>query len=142
MDFGRYLYFTQRLTQKQYSSIVTQQLDETVGHAPANSSSGLATQHLRDVENVEPLRETPFGDMVLKAPEIAERLFGTDRGQLKQLLEEWHQWHLENLEPICTYSLATKIRETSLCAPGREKTGGAVRRRGKTVQSPYHCQKR
>jgi len=60
----------------------------------------------------------PFGDVLCRDQRVLQRLKANEPNQvttlpdqkyLEFLLDEWREWHARTLEPICNYSLTTKI---------------------------------
>src|ERR1017187_6917448 len=122
MDFGLYLVYTQRLTINGYRQTRNQQLPSILQEMHDRNNYDIYPRHL-DQEDLQLTRPLPFGDALKKVPDALTDIFrrfckdpaGThytaERGDaiLAELLDEWHDWHLRALEPICVYSLYTKI---------------------------------
>jgi len=66
--------------------------------------------HLGQVKRLDDVYRTPFGDVLVNEQKIFERMRAAEPNvDVDSLLKEWRTWHVQNLEPICTYSLTTKI---------------------------------
>jgi hypothetical protein len=107
MDFGEYLLFTHRLKIEEYFELRLKQNSAALLEA-GKDSAGFFSKHLDDVEDLAAIRLAPFGD-VLQSDPIALEVLQRAKMHLAGLIDEWQQWHLRCLEPICTYSLSSRI---------------------------------
>lgn len=104
MRFNDYLFFTQRLTPEEYASLMMMQNPAAYDAYCADPKKifGVGLNTITDLQSV---RRKPFGDVLRDDGAVLSKL---DKN-LDALIEEWQKWHVENLEPLCTYSLTTKI---------------------------------
>lgn len=85
MQLELFLLRNEKITKDEYIAVVKKQQSEAL-----KSSGGL-----RPFAHV-------LGDHEFEA--IRARL-----GNMEALLNEWHEWHVNNLQPICEYPLASKF---------------------------------
>jgi len=110
MNFSDYLFFTQRLTCAEYLTLTFMQNPKAFGKYDVNDTSRKCDFHLNTVTDLEEVHRVPFGDVLRNEQRAFEHLKAVDPSvSLDGLLREWRQWHVNNLEPIATYSLTTKI---------------------------------
>jgi len=111
MDFGAFLVRKQWLKRKQFLLLTWEAVKSSDGHANAEDFLEPSLQDTTDLESLAKLRPQPFGDMLTRHSEILEEVFR--RSGLKsvaQLVECWHEWHVEHLQPISDFSLTPIVR--------------------------------
>ena len=112
MNFSDYLFFTKRLTPEECVTLAIMQ-NKTFLDAYNAAPASFSPNHLSAVTNLAEVRRTPFGEVLTREGSTTfARIMAAEPGKnLETLVTEWQQWHVENLEPISTYSLGTKIGE-------------------------------
>lgn len=114
MRFSDYLFFTQQLTCQDYADLVVSQNREADhGFVVGRDPKDFCPYHINSVKNLEAIRRVPFGEILREHPRILQRLKTEgdpdENSVVDRLIKEWEDWHVKRLEPICTYSLNTKI---------------------------------
>ena len=107
MDFGTFLYRTGQLTKDQFFQLVTRQYHMSGwGRLSEASRFQHASHQISTVANAEisALRKIPAGDILKDM--ISKNELDLD---LDEQLKNWWQWHLDKLEPISDYSLASNF---------------------------------
>lgn len=139
MDFGRYLWFTQRLTGEEYRDLHARELNMKVP-----KDGRFHATHLDDFQDLGAARKFPFGE-VLKDSPVRETVLSRAKKSIDELVQEWQTWHLTELEPLCTYSLKSQFGErlyaqqrekklvASFLVAGRARAGAAMIQKGDTV---------
>jgi len=122
MDFARYLYFTKRLTRLEYEELGADQRVWGIGDLGDLTDEGFAPEQLQDIKNLTNVRKLPFGE-ILEGSEIKNEVLareGTDclRTLVAEWVTEWYAWHLQNIEPVCNYSI---VRKAGRCLYERQE---------------------
>jgi len=109
MKFSDYLFFTQRLTCEDYIMLLIMQNRKALEQYYKDPKQK-SEIHVAKAKGLEDFYRTPFGDVLINEQKVFEKMRAADpKVDLDSLLNEWRRWHVENLEPFCTYSLSTKI---------------------------------
>jgi hypothetical protein len=110
MDLGEFLYFKRWLTVREYVTLRVMQ--NPVAYGDYNNKQNTPTfssVYLDDSEDLSNVRLVPFGELIQRNSELLRSVSDRSGMEMDALIQAWHAWHLKNLEPICTYSLLTKI---------------------------------
>ncbi len=108
MDLGEYLYFTRRLTVTEYVNLRIKQNPVAFTDYKQKAAT-LSSVQLSNIEDLADIRLLPFGHVLQNDSKLANAVAERSGKDLDALVKEWQEWHLKNLEPICTYSLASKV---------------------------------
>jgi hypothetical protein len=109
MDLGRYLYFTQRLTRREYDEVSEDQ--RIWGFCPPEDlvGEGFHAKHLHKTTDLTKIRELPFEAVLRQSEAICRNVVDRAGKSLDDLIDECYEWHRQNLEPICTYPPGAKF---------------------------------
>jgi hypothetical protein len=124
MDFGPYLVFAQYIRKEEYNWFYKMQHKAIYENWPEDRE--FYATHLKSIplERLREIRANPFGEVLANDNDPTSislrhgiggrhKVNSADKEKFQALvdkwIQDWHIWHLENLEPICNYSLKTKI---------------------------------
>ncbi|MAG93545.1 MAG: hypothetical protein CMJ48_07330 [Planctomycetaceae bacterium] len=108
MKFGMYCLHGGLMSGADYAQVVTEQLERTLP-GDHKLKKDLVLNSFEDGDDWDACRPTPFGDVLNDQPFASEVYENADVSGLKGLVEQWRQWHLDNLEPICEYPIGSQF---------------------------------
>ncbi|OHB68005.1 MAG: hypothetical protein A2V70_06685 [Planctomycetes bacterium RBG_13_63_9] len=83
------------------------QIRKSLSHTHFDEARYVA-EGLSKITDLGSIRESPFGD-ILTGWNKAGEFFEGAKKNLAELVQEWHEWHRDQLEPIATYSLNSEF---------------------------------
>ncbi len=106
MDFATFLYRSKLITNGEYQRLIPRHL--RMPSVPRDHLNDFAQQSLSNT-SLDQLRPIPVGDALREFRSLPDILGRACVASFDQLIQLWWDWHLENLEPISEYSLASRF---------------------------------
>lgn len=106
MDFATFLYRSKYITNGEYQRLIPKHL--RIPRVDREHLNDFA-QHSLSNTSIDQLRPIPVGDVLRDLRLLPDILDRAGVASFEELLRSWWDWHLEKLEPISEYSLASRF---------------------------------